>query len=176
MRARLSSLGVIALVVVCGSARAEKPDAGERLAAFFARASGASRTIAAATLWESLRSGAGKYLVVDVRAPEDYAKGHVPGAVSLPLTTLFQPQSLAKLPAPAAAGKNIVLVCYTGHMESMALGGLVALGYEPYVLRFGMLGWEAQSQIKAGGAADQTPDVVRGIGAPLEKDGHAAAK
>jgi rhodanese-related sulfurtransferase len=171
-RAGLRITSVLILVAVAGPGRADTPaaaptNAGERLAAFFAHNLGSSHVISAASLWESISAGAAKYLVVDVRKAEDYAKGHVPGAVSLPLTGLFRPESLAKLPAPTG-GKSIVLVCYTGHMESMALGGLVALGYEPYVLRFGMLGWEAQSEVRAG-PADQPPDIVHGVGAPVEK-------
>jgi hypothetical protein len=51
----------------------------------------------------------------------------------------------------------------------MALGGLAALGYEPYVLRFGMIGWNAETKVKVAGSPGQQPDVVRGLGGPIEK-------
>ena len=84
---------------------------------------------------------------MDVRPAEDFAKGHVPGAINLPIDVLFRPASLAKLPA---RGQAILLVCQSGHTESMALGGLAALGYEPWAMRFGMIGWNAETNVKAG--------------------------
>ena len=79
---------------------------------------------------------------------------------------LFRPASLEQLPV---AGDPILLVCHSGHMESMALGGLAALGYEPWVLRFGMIGWNAETKVKVAGSAKQEPDVVRGLGGPIEQ-------
>ncbi|TMB37620.1 MAG: rhodanese-like domain-containing protein [Deltaproteobacteria bacterium] len=139
--------------------------ARDRLADFFERTGGGARVIPASEVWESLDQGAMKYLVVDVRSAEDFAKGHVPGAVHMPLQTLFRQANLSRL---NASRKMIVLVCSTGHMESMALGGLVALGFEPYALRFGMIGWRAESRVKAGSSGQQD-DVVHGLGAPVEQ-------
>ncbi len=148
-----------------GASPAPDPGASARLADFFARTKGTSRVVLASELWESLAAGRNTYLVVDVRPADEYGKGHVPGAISLPIDTLFRPESLARLPA---GGKRILLVCQSGHMESMALGGLAALGYEPYVLRFGMIGWNADTKVKAG-SPTQEPDTVRGVGGPIEK-------
>lgn len=148
------------------------PDAGDagvarkQLADFFLRTRGMTRVLPASEVLESIRAGAGKYVVVDVRPPDDYAKGHVPGAISLPIDVLFRPASLAQL--PSTGGKAIVLVCQSGHTESMALGGLAALGYEPWVMRFGMIGWNSETKLKAG-SPSQEPDTVRGVGGPIEK-------
>src|SRR3954451_4941240 len=139
--------------------------ARDRLADFFERTGGGTRVIPASEVWESLDQGTMKYLVVDVRSAEDFAKGHVPGAVNLPIRTLFRQANLTKL---NASRKIIVLVCSSGHMESMALGGLVALGFEPYVLRFGMIGWQSESRVKAGSSGQQD-DVVHGLGGPVER-------
>ena len=138
----------------------------EQLARFFERTKGSTRVVPASAVWESLHAGRSNYFVVDVRPAEEYAKGHVPGAISLPIDVLFQPASLAKL--PSGRTPMILLVCQTGHVESMALGGLAALGYEPYVMRFGMVGWNAETQLKAG-SPDQEADTVRGVGGPIEK-------
>lgn len=47
--------------------------------------------------------------VVDVRDPQSYANGHIPGAVNIPLGTEQQPEQLARL---KAAGKRpIVTYC-----------------------------------------------------------------
>jgi rhodanese-related sulfurtransferase len=143
-------------------------DAGprdDRLADFFQRTKGITRLVPAAEVWEDIVSGSKKYFVVDVRPAEDYAKGHVPGAISLPIDVLFQPASLAKLPP---RGKAILLVCQSGHTESMALGGLAALGYEPWAMRFGMIGWSVETNVKAGSPL-QDGDAVHGVGGPIEK-------
>ncbi len=138
---------------------------GDRLADFFQRTKGITRLVPAAEVWESIHAGSKKYFVVDVRPAEDYAKGHVPGAISLPIDVLFRPASLAKLPA---RGQAILLVCQSGHTESMALGGLAALGYEPWAMRFGMIGWNAETSVKAGSPV-QDGDAVHGVGGPIEK-------
>lgn len=137
----------------------------EHLADFFGRTKGMTRLIPASAVWESLHAKADRYLVVDVRPAEDFAKGHVPGAVNLPIDVLFRPENLAKLPS---GNKQIVLVCQSGHTESMALGGLAALGFEPWVMRFGMIGWNAETTVKAGSPL-QDGDVVRGVGGPVER-------
>ncbi|TMA08731.1 MAG: rhodanese-like domain-containing protein [Deltaproteobacteria bacterium] len=141
-------------------------DARKNLADFFLRTKGMTRVVSASEVSEAIRTGKSKYRVVDVRPAEEYEKGHLPGAINLPLDVLFRPASLEKLPA---TGDPILLVCHSGHMESMALGGLAALGYEPYVLRFGMIGWNAETKVKVAGSPGQSPEVVRGLGGPIEK-------
>ena len=167
---------VVGLAVVLGAfADAAEPGArappgrtaaSEQLARFFERTKGMTRVVPASDVWESIHAGRSRYLVVDVRPADDYAKGHVPGAISIPIDVLFQEASLAKL--PTGRTPMILLVCQSGHVESMALGGLASLGYEPYVMRFGMIGWNAETKVKAG-APDHEPDTVRGVGGPIER-------
>ena len=148
------------------SAASGSAEARKHLADFFLRTKGLNRVVSAADVLQDTRSGKHKYRVVDVRPVEEFEKGHVPGALNIPLDVLFRPESLEKLPS---AGDPILLVCQSGHMESMALGGLAALGYEPYVLRFGMIGWNAETKVKAAGSPGQASDLVRGVGGPIEK-------
>jgi rhodanese-related sulfurtransferase len=157
---------VLAIMPLAGEAQvAPAGSPSDRLAAFFGRTKGITRLVPASEVWAGIQSGTGKYFVVDVRPAEDYAKGHVPGALNLPIDVLFRPESLAKLPSRE---KPILLVCKTGHTESMALGGLAALGYEPWVMRFGMLGWDAETPVKAG-SQEQVADTVHGVGGPIER-------
>lgn len=160
---------VVTLVVGAAALAKESPSTAAApaasLAEFFGRTKGMTRVVAASDVWERLHAGTNPYVVVDVRPAEEYAKGHVPGALSLPIDVLFRPESLAKLPG---RGKPLLLVCQSGHSESMALGGLVALGYEPWVMRFGMIGWSAETKVKAGSPA-QEPDTVHGVGGPIER-------
>jgi rhodanese-related sulfurtransferase len=153
--------------VAAGDVASTAPASAEKLAAFFGRTKGVTRLVPASDVWEGIASGRSRYFVVDVRPAEDYAKGHVPGALNLPIDVLFRPESLAKLPKPQG-GKPLLLVCRSGHTESMALGGLAALGWEPWVLSFGMIGWSAETEVRAGGPA-QEPDRVRGVGGPIER-------
>ena len=58
---------------------------------------------------------AGKALVVDVREANEFADGHIPGAVNMPLSS-FQPSQL-----PCPEGKVVVLNCLGGKRSGMAL-------------------------------------------------------
>lgn len=57
----------------------------------------------------------GEVLVVDVREVNEFADGHIPGAVNMPLST-FQASKL-----PKAEGKTIILNCLGGKRSGMAL-------------------------------------------------------
>ena len=165
MRKLIVVAGMLALTFAATAEQRSNGDARKHLADFFLRTKGTTRVVSASEVWEEIRAGKARYRVVDVRPPDEYEKGHVPGAINLPLDALFHPSSLELLPAD---GKPILLVCQSGHMESMALGGLAALGYEPYVLRFGMIGWNAETKVKVAGVPRQQ-DVVHGLGGPLER-------
>lgn len=58
---------------------------------------------------------AGEALVVDVREADEFAAGHVPGAVNLPLSA-FTPDAL-----PDAGDRLVVLNCLGGKRSGMAL-------------------------------------------------------
>jgi rhodanese-related sulfurtransferase len=57
----------------------------------------------------------GEALVVDVREADEFASGHIPGAINLPLST-FHPSRL-----PQAGGRKLVLTCLGGKRSAMAL-------------------------------------------------------
>ncbi|MFD2780410.1 rhodanese-like domain-containing protein [Novosphingobium pokkalii] len=63
---------------------------------------------------------ANQALVVDVREIDEFAGGHIPGAINMPLST-FQP---SRLPDPN--GKQLVLTCLGGKRSGMALDKCVA--------------------------------------------------
>lgn len=58
---------------------------------------------------------AGEAIVVDVREPGEFAAGHVPGAINLPLSR-FDPAQL-----PVGKGKKVVLNCAAGMRSAKAL-------------------------------------------------------
>ncbi len=81
---------------------------------------------------EALRSGA--CAIIDVREPSEYAAGHIPGAVNLPMSRFN-----AKL---LPADKRVVLVCRSGGRSSNALRQALAAGHRN-VRHYpgGLIGW-----------------------------------
>ncbi len=76
--------------------------------------------------------------LVDVREADEFAAGHVPGAINLPLST-FDPAQV-----PDEAGKELVVMCKSGKRAGMALEKLNAAGITRAVnYRAGMDGWTA---------------------------------
>jgi len=65
-----------------------------------------------------------KYAFVDLRPPDDYAKGHIKGAISAPLAELKARSVL--LPKD----KRLVLCCNSGQLAAMATAPLTAEGFK----------------------------------------------
>lgn len=63
--------------------------------------------------------------LVDVRSPEEYRDGHVPGAVNVPLESL---QDAPRLLTDKKA--QLCLYCASGARSAMAAGMLRRMGYE----------------------------------------------
>ena len=77
-------------------------------------------------------------LVVDVREADEFAAGHIPGAVNMPLST-FQPSRL-----PDGQGRKLVLNCLGGKRSAMALDKcLVAQGVVDTHLAGGFGAWQS---------------------------------
>ena len=83
--------------------------------------------------------------VIDTRKPEDYAKGHIPGAVNIPSANVFEPASLAKLPL----GRRIVVTDYNGQTAVATSYLLSILGYNARGLQYGMMGWSKDDKLIA---------------------------
>lgn len=77
-------------------------------------------------------------LVVDLRAPGDFEKGHIPGSKNV-LMSQFDPEN-KKL--AAAKALPVVLVCKDGQVSGGAAKRLKKAGFEQvYVLDGGIAGW-----------------------------------
>jgi rhodanese-related sulfurtransferase len=83
------------------------------------------------------RLEAGDVTLIDVRPSEEYAAGHIPGALSLPLDELAD--RLASLPADT----TIVAYCRSSYcvLAREAVRALTASGLQAIRLRDGMLEW-----------------------------------
>jgi rhodanese-related sulfurtransferase len=76
-------------------------------------------------------------VIVSVRSADDYANGHIPGAINIPLKDIAKLENLKKL----NPDKQIVVYCYTGRTGSQATAILNALGYDATNLLWGISGW-----------------------------------
>jgi len=77
-------------------------------------------------------------LILDVRSPEEYAEGHIPGAINIPHDQLGS--RLAEI--GAYKDKNIVLYCRSGRRVRIAAGILQAAGFRNLLHLAGdMGGW-----------------------------------
>jgi rhodanese-related sulfurtransferase len=105
------------------------------------------KTINAADLFENLNDGDAENdpYIISLRSAEDYAKGHVPGAVNMSVTMLFSAENLATIPPD----RDVVVICYTGQTAGQATAALNMLGYEAYSLLFGMSSWTTDPDVFA---------------------------
>jgi rhodanese-related sulfurtransferase len=101
--------------------------------------------IQADALYENLNDGDpdNDPTIISLRSTEDYAKGHIPGAVWMDVKTLFTPEGLATIPPD----KQVVFVCYTGQSASQATSALNMLGYDASALLHGMSSWTTDAEI-----------------------------
>ena len=73
-------------------------------------------------------------VLIDVRSAEEFAGGHIPGSINLPIQALrFAPDHLGDLQAP------LFLYCHSGARSSRAAKMLQIMGYT-HVTDLGALG------------------------------------
>lgn len=90
---------------------------------------------------KALIATSAKFVLVDVRQPDEFAAGHIDGAVAMPLDTIQTAyKSLPK-------GVKLVVYCRAGHRSAKAVSFLVSHGYENAVsLDGGITAWNALPQ------------------------------
>ena len=87
------------------------------------------------------------YLVIDVRAADDYAAGHIEGAVHVAIPDL--PAYFETI--DPASYENIVLVCYSGQSAAYSVGALRAMGHNNVVsMKWGMSSWNPDFAVNPG--------------------------
>lgn len=76
-------------------------------------------------------------LVVDVREPDEWAQGHVPGAQLLPLGRLATATALPR-------DRELLIICRSGNRSGRAVAALRGAGYDRAVnVTGGMIAWVA---------------------------------
>ncbi|MCC6612872.1 MAG: rhodanese-like domain-containing protein [Anaerolineae bacterium] len=81
-------------------------------------------------------SGA-EHLLVDVRTPEEFAEGHIPGAVNISVQTL--PDRLNEIPRDIP----VVVYCRSGNRSGQASQILAQAGYETIYDLGAITAWQA---------------------------------
>nr|NLI51134.1 rhodanese-like domain-containing protein [Propionibacterium sp.] len=82
------------------------------------------------TLWEGQ-----DLTVLDVREPDEYVEGHVPGAVLIPLG------QLARRVAEVPAGDPVYVICRSGNRSQHGMVLLDRAGREAVSINEGTMGW-----------------------------------
>lgn len=84
----------------------------------------------------------GKVLIVDVREPEEYAAGHIPGAINIPRGVLeFR---INQYPDLQDRDREIVMQCQGGGRSALATATMQDLGFKRVVNLAGGFGaWNA---------------------------------
>jgi rhodanese-related sulfurtransferase len=75
---------------------------------------------------------AGDVTVVDIRSAEDFALGHIDGAINIPFGKGMQSE-LLNLPI-----EHILVACYSGQTAGQTIAILRAMGYQADSIKFGM--------------------------------------
>ncbi len=80
------------------------------------------------------------YIILDVRRPDEYAEGHIPGAINLPNEEIGASE-ISELPDKA---QLILVYCRSGRRSKEASEKLVKLGYTNIVEFGGILDWTGE--------------------------------
>ncbi|MFG2731870.1 rhodanese-like domain-containing protein [Streptomyces canus] len=93
----------------------------------------------------------GDAVLLDVRGPEEWAAGHAPGALHLPLDVLAAGSALPE----EAAGRPLLVICRSGRRSHEAVALLASRGIEAVDVVGGMGAWtEAGLPVTANGPGD----------------------
>ena len=80
------------------------------------------------------------YIILDVRRPDEYAEGHIPGAINVPNEEIGTAE-IAELPDKS---QLILVYCRSGRRSKEASEKLVKLGYTNIVEFGGILDYEGE--------------------------------
>ncbi len=95
-------------------------------------------------LWKLISNGGPPPLVVDVREPREFKRGHIPAARLMPLPRLMADSSLVP------RDQGVIFVCRGGRRSTLATRLLKSQGHQNVkVLQGGMLAWESAGLLQA---------------------------
>lgn len=100
---------------------------------FFRTLMGGGNTISAEQYQQDYVAAKKPHMLIDVRTPEEFRSGHIPGAINIDVQVLMS--KLNKVPQD----KTVVLYCRSGNRSASAAGMLKRAGYTD-VLDLGGIG------------------------------------
>ena len=80
------------------------------------------------------------YIILDVRRPDEYADGHIPGAINVPNEDI----NTAEIPELPDKAQLILVYCRSGRRSKEASEKLVKLGYTNVIEFGGILDWKGE--------------------------------
>ena len=80
------------------------------------------------------------YIILDVRRPDEYDEGHIPGAINVPNENI----GTAEIPELPDKAQLILVYCRSGRRSKEASEKLVKLGYTNVVEFGGILDWKGE--------------------------------
>lgn len=80
------------------------------------------------------------YIILDVRRPDEYAEGHIPGAINVPNEEIGTDE-ISELPDKS---QLILVYCRSGRRSKEAADKLTKLGYTNIVEFGGILDWKGE--------------------------------
>lgn len=136
MKKRLFILAVLLTLVACSQDVAQTDTSDEDVAAPSEQEQTTYKTITIDEIEMYVDEG---YIVADVREAEEYASGHIPGAINAPLSALQQGDFSAFDP-----NEKYVIICRSGNRSVTASNILAAEGYDIVNVREGMSAWTGE--------------------------------
>lgn len=82
----------------------------------------------------------GTYMIVDVRRPDEFETGHIPGAINIPNEEIGTEQ-ISELPDK---NQTIYIYCRSGNRSKAASEKLVAQGYKNIIEFGGIIDWTGE--------------------------------
>ena len=77
------------------------------------------------------------HLLIDVRTPQEFASGHIDGAINIPLDQIGR--RLSEIPKD----RQVVLYCRSGNRSNQAAGLLKSAGYNNILDLGGVIAWQS---------------------------------
>ena len=87
-----------------------------------------------------IMAGDEPYVIVDVRRPDEFAKGHIPGAINVPNESIADEQP-AELPD---LDQVLLVYCQTGRRSAAASKKLADIGYTRVLEFGGIMTWKGE--------------------------------
>lgn len=83
--------------------------------------------------------GDGSVVLLDVRTPQEFAQGHIAGAINIDVKdSLF----ISNVQRQVAPGSRVAVYCRSGRRSMSAAQQMVEKGYDVVNLKGGFLAWE----------------------------------